>query len=92
MAPEGVELRLRRSLEFRGSLELQNGGFRALEETSMMIFRLRRFPPSLCVFRGVLAAPGGAELRPERFQEVRGSLGSPERWPEGVSGAWITTF
>ena len=32
MAPEGVELRPWRSLEVRGSPELQNGGLRALEE------------------------------------------------------------
>ena len=32
MVPGGVELRSRRSLEFRGSPELQNGGLRALEE------------------------------------------------------------
>ena len=30
--PGGVELRPRRSQEFRGSLEFQNGGLRALEE------------------------------------------------------------
>ena len=40
--PGGVELRPRRSLEVRGSLKLQNGGLRALEEAEMMIFRLRR--------------------------------------------------
>ena len=32
VAPEDVELRQRRSQEVRGSLELQNGGLRALEE------------------------------------------------------------
>ena len=32
VAPGGVELRPRRSQELRGSLELQNGGLRALEE------------------------------------------------------------
>ena len=32
VAPGGVELRPRRSQEFRGSPELQNGGLRALEE------------------------------------------------------------
>ena len=32
VAPGGVELRPRRSLEVRGSLELQNGGLRALGE------------------------------------------------------------
>ena len=32
VAPGDVELRLRRSLELRGSPELQNGGLRALEE------------------------------------------------------------
>ena len=32
LVPEGVELRPWRSLEVRGSPELQNGGLRALEE------------------------------------------------------------
>ena len=32
VVPGGVELRPRRSLEVRGSPELQNGGLRALEE------------------------------------------------------------
>ena len=32
MAPGGIELRRWRSLEVRGSPELQNGGLRALEE------------------------------------------------------------
>ena len=32
MAPGGVELCPRRSLEFKGSPELQNGGLRVLEE------------------------------------------------------------
>ena len=32
LVPEGVELRPWRSLEVRGSPELQNGGRRALEE------------------------------------------------------------
>ena len=36
VAPGGVELRPRRSLEVRGSPELQNGGLRALEEAWMM--------------------------------------------------------
>ena len=38
VAPEGVELRPRRSQEVRGSLELQNGGLRALEEAWMTTF------------------------------------------------------
>ena len=38
VAPEGVELRPRRSQEVRGSLELQNGGLRALEEAWITTF------------------------------------------------------
>ena len=41
MAPGGVELRPRRSLEVGGSPELQNGGLRALEEAWMTTFRLQ---------------------------------------------------
>ena len=38
LAPEGVELRPRRSQEVRGSPELQNGGLRALEDAWMTNF------------------------------------------------------
>ena len=41
VAPGGVQLRPRRSQEVRGSLELHNGGLRALEEAWMTTFRLR---------------------------------------------------
>ena len=54
VAPGDVELRPRRSQEVRGSLELQNGGLRALEEAWMTTFRLRHFPVKsgrfLCLF------------------------------------------
>ena len=50
VTPEGVELRPRRSQEVGGSLELQNGGLKALEEAWMMTFRLRDILPSLVVF------------------------------------------
>ena len=43
MAPGGVELRPRRSQEVKGSLKLQNGGLRALEEAWMTTFCLRHF-------------------------------------------------
>ena len=41
---ESVRLASRRSEEVRGSLELQNGGLRALKVAWMMIVRLRHFP------------------------------------------------
>jgi len=44
-----VELRPRRPQELRGSLELLNGGLRALEEAWMTTFRLRHFLSSLVV-------------------------------------------
>ena len=55
MAPGGVEQRPRRSQEVEGSLELQNGGLRALEEAWMMTFCLRHFSVKsgrLLCFRG----------------------------------------
>ena len=56
VAPGGVELRPGRSLEFRESEELQNGGLRAVEEAWTMTSRLRHFSVKfgriLC-FRGV---------------------------------------
>ena len=51
----GVELRPRRSVEFRESHELQMGGLRALEEAWKMTFRLRhasvKFGRFLCFTR-----------------------------------------
>ena len=78
MAPQGVKLRLRRSQEVRRSLELQNGGLRALKEAWMRNFSLRHFPVKsgrfLCFSLVVQVAPGGVELRQRRSQEIRGSL------------------
>ena len=71
LVPEGVELRPWRSLEVRGSPELQNGGLRALEEAWMTTFCLRHFSVKsdrLLCFRGVS----------RWFQEVSSSvLGAP---------------
>ena len=44
VVPGGVELRSRRSQDFRGSPELQNGGLRALEEAWIRTSSLRHFP------------------------------------------------
>ena len=44
LVPEGVELRPWRSLEVRGSPELQNGGLRALEEAWTTTSSSRHFP------------------------------------------------
>ena len=61
VAPGGVELRPRRSQEVKGSLELQNGSLRALEEAWMTNFRLRHFPVKfgrfLCLFERVQGLP-----------------------------------
>ena len=51
VAREGNELRPRKSLEVRGSLELQNGGLTALEDAWMIIFDRGIFLSSLVVFR-----------------------------------------
>ena len=56
VAPEGVELPPGRSQEVKGSLELQNGGQRALAERRMTTFYLRHFSVKsgrLLCFRGV---------------------------------------
>ena len=77
MAPGGDELRPRKSLEVRGSPELQNGGLRALEEAwdDFLIEAFFCHVWSFSVLLGHLqVAPGGVELRPRRSLEVRGSL------------------
>ena len=69
LVPEGVELRPWRSLEVRGSPELQNGCLRALEE-AWDDFLLEAFSCqvwSFSVLQGrVQVVPGGVELRPRR--------------------------
>ena len=58
------------------SLELQNGGLRALEE-ALDDFLLEAFFCQVCLFSVFLGrlwvASGGVELRSWRSQEVRGS-------------------
>ena len=61
MAPEGVELRPWRSLEVRGSPELQNGGLRGLEE-AWDDFLLEEFSCQVCSFLVLL---GRLKLVPE---------------------------
>ena len=77
LCPGGSELRPWRSQEVRGSLELQNGGLRGLEE-AWDDFLLEAFSCQVWSFsvllRRVQVAPGGHELRPRRSLEVRGSL------------------
>ena len=74
--PEGVELRPWRSLEVRGSPELQNGGLRVLEE-AWDDFLLDAFSCQVCSFSVFLGrfklVPEGVELRPWRSLEVRGN-------------------
>jgi hypothetical protein len=76
VVPGGVELRPRRSLEVRGSPELQNGGLRALEE-AWDDFLLEAFSCQVWSFSALLGrlkvVPGGVEVRPRRSLEVRGS-------------------
>ena len=78
VAPGGVELRPRRSMEVRGSLELQNGGLRALGEAwdDFLIQASCCQVWSGSVLLGRLqVAPGGVELRPRRSLEVPGRRG-----------------
>ena len=67
LVPEGVELRPWRSLEVRGSPDLQNGGLRALEEAwdDFLLEALFCQVWSFSVLLGRLqVVPGGVELRP----------------------------
>ena len=74
-----VELRPGRSLGFRESLELQNGGLRALEEAWTITSRLRHFPVKFGCFvcfrrcwklkvRGWRLKGGGWKLRVEGWK------------------------
>ena len=69
MAPEGVELRPRRSQEVRGSLELQNGSLRALEE-AWMTTSIEEFSCQVWLFSVLLGraqvAPGDLRLAVNR--------------------------
>ena len=76
LVPEGVELRPWRSLEVRGSPELQNGGLRALEETwdDFLLEALFCQVWSLSVLLGPLQVVlDPVQLPPRRCLEVRGS-------------------
>jgi len=91
VVPGGVELRPRRSLEVRGSPELQNGGLRALEE-AWDDFLLEAFFCQVWSFSVLLGrlqvAPGGVELRPRRSLEVRGSLELQNGGLRALGEAW----
>ena len=85
LVPEGVELHPWRSLEVRGSPELQNGGLRALEE-AWDDFLLEAFS---CQVLLVFCASGSSQAGSRRCGvaslEVPGGQGkprAPERWPE----------
>ena len=73
LVPEGVELRPRRSLEVKGSPELQNGGLRALEE-AWDDFLLEAFSCQVCSFSVLLGrlklSLEGVELRPWKFPAI----------------------
>ena len=85
VAPGGVELRLRRSQEVRGSLELKNGSLRALEEALMMISRLRHFPVKFGRWaQAVLAEEGLASSR--AVPGAAGKASAPELWLESTKG------
>ena len=96
VAPGGVELRPRRSHEVRGSLELQNGGLRALEEAWMTTFRLRRYPVKsghfLCLFGRVQGWLREVWQDQEHSQEVRGSPELQNGGLRALEEAWMTTF
>ena len=76
MAPGSIELRRWRSLEVRGSPELQNTGLRALEE-AWDNFLLEAFSCQVWSFSVLLGrlrlVPESVKLRPWRSLEVRGS-------------------
>ena len=69
LCPGASELRPWRSQEVRGSLELQNGGLRVLEE-AWDDFLLEAFSCQVCSFSVLLGrlklVPEGVELRPWR--------------------------
>jgi len=72
---EGAPLPPRRSLDFRGGPELQNGGLRAQKEAwdDFLLERLSCQVWSFSVLLGRLwGAPGGVDLRLGRSQDVRG--------------------
>ena len=90
VAPGGVELRPRRSEVVRGSQELQNGGLRALEAASTMIFRLRHGLSSLVVF-GLWEGKFLAEEGLASWRAVSGAEGRPALQNSGLrapADAW----
>ena len=96
VAPGKVELRPWRSQGVKGSLELQNGSLRALEEAWITTFSLRQFPVKSGCFSVLLerlqVARGDVELRPRRSQEVRGSPELQNGGLRALGEAWMATF
>ena len=89
VAPGRAELRPRRSQEVKRSLELQNGGLRALEETWMMTFRLRHFPVKSGRFCALVGVHRTGRGKYPRSSAVLGGVGKAralERWPESTWG------
>ena len=91
VASGGVDLRLWRSQEVRGSQELQNGGLRALEE-AWDDFLLEAFFCQVWLFSVLLGrlwvAPGGVDLRSWRSQEVKGSPELQNGGLKALEEAW----
>ena len=96
MTPGGVKLRLRRSQEVRGSLELHNGGLRALEEAWMTTSRLRHFPVKcgrfMCLFGRVQGWLREVWQGRGQSKEVQGSLELQNGGLRALEDAWMTTF
>ena len=87
MLPGSVELRPWRSVEVRGSPELQNAGLRALKEAwdDVVIEAFSCQVWSLSGLLGRVQAVLGASQEVLGGQEVPGGQGkprAPERWPE----------
>ena len=81
MVPGGVEQRPRRSQEVKGSLELQNGVLRALEEAWMMTFCLTHSVKScrLLCFRGEEEEQEEKEEEKEEEEEEKEEEGGRKR-------------
>jgi len=96
VAAGGVQLRLRRSQEVRGSPEVQNAGLRALQEAWMTTFCSRPFSVKcgsfLCVYGVSWGGAGGIQLLSRRSQEVRGSPKLQNGGLRALEEAWMTTF
>ena len=84
MVPGGEELHPRRSLEIRGSLRLQNGSVRALEE-AWNNFLLEAYSCQVWSFSVLL---GRVQVTPRRSLEVRGNLKLQNGGLRALEEAW----